>query len=108
MLHPLGSGWQPAWWVDNRDPARPGARAAPRREKDQGADRRRHERDRTFKVYQPSRLHQLLRSLGDATPDSWLEIRSFRGNVTRVTTTDLAATTTEDLNSFILGTRPAS
>jgi predicted DNA-binding WGR domain protein len=69
---------------------------------------RRHERDKTFKVYQPSRLQQLLHSLGDATPDSWLEIRSFRGDVKRVTRTDLAAATTEDLNRFILGIRSAS
>ncbi len=69
---------------------------------------RRHERDKTFKVYQPSRLHQLLHSLGDATPDSWLEIRSFRADVKRMTTTDLTSASAEDLNRFILGTRPAS
>ena len=38
-----------------------------------------------FLVFQPSDLENLLRVLPAANPDSWLEVRSFRGEVTRFT-----------------------
>jgi hypothetical protein len=42
-------------------------------------------RGSTFKVFVLQDLHRLLGSLADATPDSWLEARSFRQNIRRVT-----------------------
>jgi predicted DNA-binding WGR domain protein len=59
---------------------------------------RRH-RNATFKVFQRSNLDRLLAILGGAGPESWLEIRSFRGDVTRLT----PATAGADIDRFLLG-----
>lgn len=64
---------------------------------------RRRDRDLAFKVYQRTHLDGLLRSLVDADADSWLEIRSFRGDVRRLTPGELTATTGEDVGRFLLG-----
>lgn len=63
------------------------------------------ERDRRFKVYQRPRLDTLLPKLAAAAPDSWLELRSFRGEVRRLTPTNLAAPS--DLHRFLLDSHPA-
>jgi predicted DNA-binding WGR domain protein len=63
------------------------------------------ERDRTFKVYQRVRLDTLMPKLAAASPDSWLEVRSFRGEIRRLTPTNLAAPS--DLDRFLLGSQPA-
>jgi predicted DNA-binding WGR domain protein len=61
----------------------------------------RRNRTSTFKVFVLKDLHRLLGSLADATPDSWLEARSFRQNITRVTPADITATTADGLEQFL-------
>lgn len=58
------------------------------------------ERNRTFKVYQRNRLDTLLPKLAAAAPDSWLDLRSYRGDVLRLTPSHLGAPS--DLNRFLL------
>lgn len=44
-----------------------------------------YRRQPKFLVFQPSDLENLLHALPAATPGSWLELRSFRGDVARFT-----------------------
>jgi predicted DNA-binding WGR domain protein len=61
----------------------------------------RRERNSTFKVFELKHLHHILGSLAEATPDSWLEVRSFRQDIRRVTPADITATTTDVLEQFL-------
>ncbi len=45
-------------------------------------------------------LH-FLDSLAEATPDSWLEVRSFRQDIRRVTPAEITATTADILEKFL-------
>ncbi len=60
-----------------------------------------HRREKTFKVYRPTDFEGLLAVLPDATAQSWLEARSFRGEVRRFTPGSAASVT--EGTSFILG-----
>lgn len=53
-------------------------------------------REKKFKVYSRKALDELLGPLPDAAPDSYLDLRSFRGDVKRLTPTDT------DLGHFLL------
>jgi hypothetical protein len=55
----------------------------------------------TFKVFRLKDLPPLLGRLAEATSDSWLEARSFRQNIRRVTPADITATTADDLKQFL-------
>jgi predicted DNA-binding WGR domain protein len=59
--------------------------------------------ERTFKVYSRRDLARLLRDLSTGTPDTWLEVRSFHGEVKRLTPTEVTATTAADIDAFLLG-----
>jgi predicted DNA-binding WGR domain protein len=61
----------------------------------------RRERNSTFKVFELKYLHHILGSLAGATPDSWLEVRSFRQNIRRVTPADITATTIDALEQYL-------
>ncbi|MGG8407896.1 WGR domain-containing protein [Streptomyces sp. 12297] len=58
-------------------------------------------RAKTFKVYRPTDFERLMAVLPDATPQSWLEARSFRGEIRRFTP-DSAPSVAEG-TSFLLG-----
>ncbi|MFC3578440.1 WGR domain-containing protein [Streptomyces yaanensis] len=43
-----------------------------------------YRRTQTFKVYRPADLQKLMDVLSQASPQSWVEVRSFRGETTRL------------------------
>ena len=61
--------------------------------------------ERAFKVYGPADLERLLQVLSGAASDSWVEIRSYSGDIMRLSplmvTTAAAALT--DVASFVNG-----
>lgn len=63
-------------------------------------------RSRTFKVWPHPELARLLECLADATPESVLEVRSFRGDIRRLTPADLTPSTAADLDAFLRGEPP--
>jgi predicted DNA-binding WGR domain protein len=60
-------------------------------------------KERRFKVYGRRNLTGLLAALASATPSSWLEIRSFRGEVKRLTPADVTDRTQSDVDRFVHG-----
>src|SRR5262249_30531271 len=59
------------------------------------------EHNSSFKVFELKHLHHFLGRLAEATPDSWLEVRSFRQDIRRVTPADITATTADVLEQFL-------
>ncbi|GAB3346141.1 hypothetical protein RMN56_09335 [Micromonospora halotolerans] len=57
-------------------------------------------RERTFKVYTLGDLPGMLSDLHSATPDSWLEIRRFRGDLKRLGPADVMPGTAREANVF--------
>ena len=62
-------------------------------------------KDKTFKVYAPDSLARFLACLADATEDSFIEIRNYRGETRRLRRTDLSAATPADMTTFLTDTR---
>jgi hypothetical protein len=56
----------------------------------------------TFKMFELKHMHEYLDDLAAATPDSWLEVRSFRQNIRRVTPADITPATADDLVQFLM------
>jgi predicted DNA-binding WGR domain protein len=56
-----------------------------------------------FKVYSRRFLETLVRMLAEATTDSYLEIRSFRGDIKTLRPRDLTPKTAAEIDSFLLG-----
>ncbi|MGF1430547.1 WGR domain-containing protein [Kitasatospora sp. LaBMicrA B282] len=61
----------------------------------------RYRRTATFKVFGPAVLADLLAELPGADPQSWLEVRSFRGEVRRLVPG--ASASPDEVNAFLLG-----
>jgi hypothetical protein len=59
-------------------------------------------KEKTFKVYTRKDLGKLLDALPDAAPDSWVELRSYRGDTLHLTLDTLTATTSDDVDRFLL------
>lgn len=58
-------------------------------------------RELEFKVYEVDELRRRVAGLAKAEPGDWLEVRSFRGTVLRLTPDDAGTTTTEDAQRFL-------
>jgi predicted DNA-binding WGR domain protein len=56
-----------------------------------------------FKVHSRPSLETLVQMLADATTDSYVEIRSFRGQIKTLRPRDLTPKTAAEINSFLLG-----
>ncbi|MGC5017101.1 hypothetical protein [Micromonospora sp. DT47] len=62
--------------------------------------------ERNFKVYTLGDLPGLLNDLRSAAPDSWLEIRCFRGDVKRLGPAEVSSSTPHEVEQFLLATGP--
>jgi hypothetical protein len=59
-----------------------------------------------FKVYSRRSLESLVRMLGEATTNSYLDIRSFRGDIKTLRPRDLTPETAAEIDSFLFGSVP--
>lgn len=61
---------------------------------------------RVFKTLDAASIPRVLAALGTAAPDSWLQVRRFRGDAVRLEPTDVGPDTAAQIAAFVVGDLP--